>query len=171
MVQQRPFQDIHCSVKGITESLGYEFVGMEFLSDSGRNIFRIYIDSLGGINLDDCENVSRRLSQFLDEENFSFRERYFLEVSSPGLERPLFSLDDYHRFIGKKATIKTKLALNGKKRFTGILQDTDETSVFIEEGKGSVFTIPFDQISKGHLVFEVEKGKAQKHSRRKVKGD
>ncbi|HPI98440.1 MAG TPA: ribosome maturation factor RimP, partial [Synergistales bacterium] len=96
MSERKLSHKLEPEIRSITEFLGYEFVGMEFLSESGRKIFRVYIDSIGGITLRDCETVSKKISQFMDEENSLITDqRYFLEVTSPGLERPLFDIGDY----------------------------------------------------------------------------
>jgi ribosome maturation factor RimP len=140
------------------EELGYEFVGMEIVVEQGRPTLRIYIDSLGGINVKDCELVSRRISAILDEEDDGgpFAGRYFLEVSSPGVERPLFSVDDYRRFVNKKVRLKTRRPVEGRRSFVGLLvgvTDCDEILLSADEDDRAT-VIPFDLIDKAHLVYE-----------------
>ncbi|HOO62336.1 MAG TPA: ribosome maturation factor RimP [Synergistaceae bacterium] len=136
------------------ESLGYECVGIQKTKEHDRTVIRVYIDSLGGITIKDCEMVSRKISLMLDEENFDEElGRYFLEVSSPGVERPLFTLRDYARFPGEKVQI----FLREKESFIGILQNiTEEGISLLPEGEEVPLEIPFENIERGHLVFEFE---------------
>ncbi|MBN1334310.1 MAG: ribosome maturation factor RimP [Synergistales bacterium] len=157
-------------IRSITESLGYEFVGIEFLSESGRKVFRIYIDSLGGITVKDCETVSRKISQYMDEENFFNEQRYFLEVSSPGLERPLFRIGDYEKHLGRKASIRTGELINGRKKFCGVIKNLEGSDILFQEDNGDIVPIPFSLITKANLVFEIET-KNQKSNSRRMKGD
>ncbi len=153
------------SLREIVEGLGYECAGIAFTVEEKKKFLRVYIDSVGGILVKDCETVSKKISRFLDEHEDVIPGNYYLEVSSPGLERPLFTLGDYLRFSGKKARLKMKSAMNGQKRFTGVIEGVrDEKILFVPEGEGPLNTeeimeIPFDEISRGNLVFEEEKAK------------
>ena len=152
-------------LRKIVEALGYECAGISFTVEEKKHYLRVYIDSIGGILVKDCETVSKKMSQFLDEHEDVIPGNYFLEVSSPGLERPLFTVEDYIRFSGKKARLKTKTALNGQKRFTGLIEGVrDGKILFVPEEENplnsdEVLEIPFDTISRGNLVFEDEKAK------------
>src|SRR5437870_3087505 len=102
-------------------ALGYELVGCELAQDSGRQILRVYVDGENGITLDGCAAVSRQISAVLDVED-PIKGRFLLEVSSPGLERPLFSLAHYQRFIGHKAKLRLRQPQeDGRRNFTGII--------------------------------------------------
>jgi len=170
MSERKLSHKLEPEIRSITEFLGYEFVGMEFLSESGRKIFRVYIDSIGGITLRDCETVSKKISQFMDEENSLITDqRYFLEVSSPGLERPLFDIGDYQKFMGRKARIRTDELINGKKKFSGVIKGLEEANILFEEDNGNPVSIPFNVIHKANLVFEIE-SKNSKSNSRKAKG-
>jgi len=152
-------------LREIVEGLGYECAGIAFTVEENKKFLRVYIDSVGGILVKDCETVSKQISRYLDEHDDVIPGNYYLEVSSPGLERPLFILEDYLRFSGQKARLKTKSALNGQKRFTGIIQGVrDGNILFTPEGEGpsaaeEIIEIPFDALSKGNLVYEEEKAK------------
>ncbi len=141
----------------IVEDLGYECVGIQQTKENDRTVFRIFIDSLGGITIKDCETVSRKVNLMIDTmEEGSFGENltnYFLEVSSPGVERPLFTLQDYVRFLGKKV----HLVLKEEGSLEGILQSVEEESLsLLVEGQEEPRIFSFESIEKGHLVFEFE---------------
>ncbi|MDD2452720.1 MAG: ribosome maturation factor RimP [Synergistaceae bacterium] len=148
-------------LRQIVEGLGYECAGIVLANEEKRQILRVFIDSVGGIVVKDCETVSRAMNRFLDEHEDYIRGHYYLEVSSPGIERPLFSLEDYRRFCGKKVKIKTGQEIGGQKRFSGILEHVGgdgEILLRTETGKGpeesETVRIPFEWITKGNLAFE-----------------
>jgi ribosome maturation factor RimP len=135
------------------ELLGYELVGVELTGQAkGGKLLRLYIDHEDGINLDDCVQVSHQVSGVLDVED-PIREHYRLEVSSPGMDRPLFELDHFARFSGHKARIKTHTKIEGRHRFTGILRGVQATVVLIED-EGTLYQIGFEQIESARLVPE-----------------
>jgi len=137
--------------RGLVESLGYIFVGAEYLTGQpGGSLLRVYIDSETGIQLADCEAVSRQLSAVLDVEA-SIREDYRLEVSSPGLDRPLFELEHYEQFIGEQVKIRLIAALEGRKRFTGEVLAVEGMDVLLGVD-GERVSIPFVQIDRARLV-------------------
>lgn len=107
-------------VEKITEPLGFEIVDVEYVKEAGEYYLRIYLDKEGGISLDDCEQVSRKLSEQLDKED-PISENYFLEVSSPGLDRPLKKEKDFIRYQGRDVEIKLYKAVDGVKQFEGEL--------------------------------------------------
>lgn len=109
----------------------YELVDIEFVKEHSNWILRAYLDKDGGFTIDDCEKVSREFSDLLDKEDF-IQESYILEVSSPGLDRPLKKDRDFARSIGKKVEVKLYKPLENKKEFSGVLKEYDNTSVTIE---------------------------------------
>ena len=125
--------------KPVTDELGFELVDTEYVKEAGSWYLRLYIDKEGGITVNDCEAVSRRVSDLLDEKDF-IDESYIFEVSSPGLTRPLKKDRDLERNLGKEIEIRTYKALNGKKEFRGILSAYDKDSVTIEPEEGSGLT-------------------------------
>ena len=123
----------------IVEEHGLELVDVEYVKEGSNFYLRAYIDKPGGITVDDCEVVSRAFSDKLDETDF-IDEAYIMEVSSPGLGRPLKKEKDYKRSMGKELEIRTYRAINREKEFYGILTAYDENSVTIAcEGEEMTF--------------------------------
>ena len=124
----------------IVETKGFELVDVEWVKEGANWYLRAYIDKENGITVDDCEEVSRALSDLLDEEDF-ISENYILEVSSPGLDRPLKKEKDFARSIGKDVEVKLFKAINKEKEFYGILSAYDESSLTIttEDQKEQTF--------------------------------
>ena len=115
----------------IIEENNYELVDVEYVKEAGNWYLRAYIDKPGGIMVDDCEVVSRELSDILDEKDF-IDEAYILEISSPGLGRPLKKERDFERSLGEEVEIRTYRAIDGQKEFLGILKSYDKDTVTIE---------------------------------------
>lgn len=113
------------------EENNFELVDVEYVKEGSNWYLRIYIDKPGGINIDDCELISRALSDKLDEKDF-IQDAYILEVSSPGLGRPLKKDKDFNRNIGERVEIKLYKAVDKQKEFEGILKSFDKTTVTIE---------------------------------------
>ena len=116
----------------LMEENNFELVDVEYVKEAGTWYLRAYIDKEGGIAVDDCEVISRKLSDWLDKEDF-IDDSYILEVSSPGLGRPLKKEKDYVRNMGKEIEIRTYRAIDRCKEFTGILKAYDDTSVTIAD--------------------------------------
>ena len=126
----------------LMEEYRFELVDVEYVKEAGNWYLRAYIDKEGGFTVDDCETVSRRLSDWLDKEDF-IEGSYILEVSSPGLGRPLKKEKDFVRNKGKEVDIKLYKAIDRQKDFTGILTDFDKDTVTITMGDGE--TVVFDK--------------------------
>ena len=134
------------------EEYGFELVDVEYVKEAGTWYLRAYIDKEGGISVDDCEVVSRRLSDWLDKEDF-IEESYILEVSSPGLGRPQKKEKDFVRSLGKDVEIRLYRAKDKRKEFTGALKAFDRDTVTIEEdGKEITFERP--EIALIRLAFD-----------------
>ncbi len=144
------------------DSLGYDCAGMELVNESGMNILRVYLEMPGGIDLADCENVAREVNDYLDAVENVLPERYFLEVSSPGLERPLFTASDYGKFIGKEAA----LSLKGGKKAQGQIVSCGEDGTVVLSVSGEERNFPINDIKRGHLVYVKEGG--QKKTFKKI---
>ena len=135
------------------EALGYELVGIEFQPRDKNSLVRIYIDSENGISVDDCQSVSYQVSGILDVED-PIPGRFTLEVSSPGLDRPLFEADHFKKFIGKRARIKMIAAeASGRKNFTGIIQAVTDTTVTLLVD-GTEYELMMDDINTARLAPE-----------------
>ncbi|GMQ91494.1 MAG: ribosome maturation factor RimP [Gammaproteobacteria bacterium] len=130
--------------------MGYEFVGVEQAGVGAGTILRVYIDSADGIMLNDCEKVSRQLSALLDVED-PISGRYTLEVSSPGLDRPLMKLEDFQRFEGEEARIKVGRAVLGRRNFTGRLRGIEGETVLLEMDQ-EIYDLPYADIERARLV-------------------
>lgn len=130
--------------------LGYEYWGCEQRQEGARSIFCIYMDKPGGVNLDDCAKASAELSALLEAEG-DLNLAYVLEVSSPGIERPLFSLMQYQRFIGEMVSIKLHEKMAERRSWQGILTAVTDKEVIITVDD-TPYSIPFINIVKGHLV-------------------
>lgn len=115
----------------LMEEHSFELVDVEYVKEAGNWYLRAYIDKEGGINIDDCELISRALSDKLDEVDF-IEEAYILEVSSPGLGRPLKKDKDLKRSLGKDVEVRTYRSIDKQKEFTGALKGFDEESITIE---------------------------------------
>ncbi|MDO4543020.1 MAG: ribosome maturation factor RimP [Clostridia bacterium] len=140
--------------KAKVEELGFELCDVEFVKEYGDWVLTLYIDKEGGVNIDDCELVSRAVEPILDE-NDPIEQAYFLSVSSLGLDRPLKKAADYQRNLNKALQVKLYAPQNGKKEFIGNLVDFDETSFTIETDKGERLTINKKDAAlvRPHIVF------------------
>lgn len=140
-------------IKKEVEKLGYEFYHLELVNESGENYLRVYIDSSSGIGLDDCEKVSRRVSDILDEED-PIPYNYYLEVSSPGIFRILFTDEHLKRYNGSMVKLKIKGTFSGKKEFLGNLNGFDDESVSIVNNN-EIMKIPRKKIKRVTLEGEL----------------
>ncbi len=121
--------------KPIVEDLNYELVDVEFVKEGANWYLRIYIDKSGGIGIDDCQSVSERISDILDEKD-PIEQSYYLEVSSPGLERPLKTERDFIKYKGELVEIKVFQPIDGKKIFEGELVGLIDGNIVInQDGK------------------------------------
>ena len=138
------------SVTNICESLAadlnYELVDVEYIKESGSYFLRIYVDKPGGINLDDCQTMSMAVSEKLDE-NDPFKEAYYLEVSSPGLDRPLKTDKDLKRNLGKDIEIKLYKTSNERKSYEGKLENYNNSEIIILDEMNNKIEIPKELIS------------------------
>jgi Uncharacterized protein conserved in bacteria len=137
----------------IIEEHEFELVDVEYVKEGGTWYLRAYIDKPGGITIDDCEAVSRRLSDILDEKDY-IEDAYILEVSSPGLGRPLRKEKDFKRSLGEEVELRTYRMIEKRKEFTGILRSYDEKTVTIEEEEGGMRTFEKSDIALIRLAFD-----------------
>lgn len=146
-------QKTEALLKPLMEQHQFELVDVEFVKEAGTWFLRAYIDKPGGITIDDCETVSRALSDQLDEENF-IEETYILEVSSPGLGRPLKKDKDFERSLGESVEVRLFKAVEKQKEFTGILKAWDKETVILEFEDGDTFVIERTNIALIRLAFD-----------------
>jgi ribosome maturation factor RimP len=140
------------SLSPVVTGLGYELLGMEWLNQGKHSLLRIYIDQENGIGIEDCERVSHQLSALLDVEDL-IPGHYRLEVSSPGLDRPLFTLEQVQRYVGEQAKVKCHGAIQGQKKFIGTIVtvslENEEVGLRLKDGE--LVTIPWNMIAKANL--------------------
>lgn len=137
----------------LMEEHHFELVDVEYVKEGSNWYLRAYIDKEGGIAIDDCEVISRRLSAWLDKEDF-ISDSYILEVSSPGLGRPLKKEKDFARSVGKQVDVKLYRAREKQKDFTGILTKYDKETVTIELEGGSTMVFNRSEIALIRLAFD-----------------
>ena len=137
---------------------GFELVEVEWLREGPSWVLRLYVDRPGGVTIDHCQELSRTIEPVLDVEDF-IEPAYSLEVSSPGLERPLRKPADFERFAGQRAHVKTYAPISTeggpRKNWTGTLQGFRDGAVEIEVD-GTVHRVPHDKIAKAHLEYDFE---------------
>ncbi len=138
-------------IKGVVEAEKFELVHVEFHPKGAASVLRIYIDKPGGVNLADCQKVSRQVGVFLDVEDL-IPHQYTLEVSSPGIERPLFKRADYERFAGQEVRVEAAEKIEQRRNFTGRLLGVSGDDSVELECDGQVRRIPLAKIKKAHLV-------------------
>ncbi|MGL4774701.1 MAG: ribosome maturation factor RimP [Clostridium sp.] len=131
MKKDRLIQEIETLVKPISDELEYELYYVEFVKENGENYLRIYIDKDGGVALSDCEALSRRVSDTLDEVD-PITESYYLEVSSPGLNRGLYKPEHFERFLEREVFIRFTGSLEGRKNIKGILKEASDDYIVVE---------------------------------------
>jgi len=137
----------------VVTALGYELLGIEQLPQGRESLVRIYIDHEDGIGLDDCERVSEQVTGVMDVED-PIRGSYRLEVSSPGLDRPLFTLEQCRSFLGQEMRVKLRSKLHGRRNITGRLKNLSDDTIVIEES-GTEYAVPADLIERASLVPEL----------------
>ena len=145
---------IHQSIQGLVEDAGCELVYVQYLPEKLGALVRIYIDKEGGVDLGDCQRVSRKAGVLLDVEDL-VAHRYTLEVSSPGLERPLFSASDFEKYAGNEIRLMTRMKVGDRRNFKGLLKGI-RTEVIELECEGEVFQIPLENVKKANLIHRFE---------------
>lgn len=147
-------QAVEAAITPVLEVQGFEVVLVEYVPRS--RVLRVFVDHARGVSIDDCTAVSHRISDLLDAEGFSdrFTERYTLEVSSPGLDRPLVKPSHFRRFVGCTAQIQTTEPQDGRRRFRGELLAADDSGIQIDVD-GKPRAIGYELIDRARLVPEI----------------
>lgn len=142
-------QKLTALISAPVEALGYELVGVEFIR--GRtSTLRIYIDSENGITVDDCADASHQVSAVLDVED-PISVAYNLEISSPGLDRPLFNAEHYQRFIGQEVSLVLRIAVQNRRKWQGVIKSVEGEMITVTvEGNDDVFAL--NNIQKANLI-------------------
>ncbi|GAB3382843.1 ribosome maturation factor RimP [Spongiibacter taiwanensis] len=132
------------------EALGYELWGLEHHAQGRHSTLRIYIDSDNGISVDDCAKVSHQVSGILDVED-PIAGEYNLEVSSPGMDRPLYSLDQFARYVGSDISIRLRVAFEGRRKFLGRLVAIEDEDIVLRVDEHE-YLLPHQHIEKANVV-------------------
>lgn len=134
----------------VVESLGCELWGLEYFSQGRHSTVRLYIDRPEGIGLAECEQVSRQVSSVLDVED-PITGEYTLEVSSPGVDRPLYTLSHFSRYVGEQISMTLRTAFEGRRKFSGVLRGVEGEDVLIVVNDHE-YLFPIEQIEKANIV-------------------
>lgn len=145
-------EHIQTVIAPVVESLGCELVGIEYGRQGRHGLLRIYIDKEGGVDVKDCQQVSHQLSGVLDVEDV-IKEQYQLEVSSPGLDRPLYTLEHFERFAGHKVRLTLVSPIEGQRKFKGTLQGVEDGQVIVNIGDNEL-VLSLNAIDKANLIPE-----------------
>jgi ribosome maturation factor RimP len=140
--------------KSVADVKGLEYVHSELAGTKRNAVVRVFVDKPGGVTLDDCSEVSRDIEGVLDIEDI-VPSSYVLEVSSPGLERELYSIADFDRFTGNQARIKTRDAIDGRKSYKGVIVTVEGENIIFDDRTLGQITIPYSNVAKANLVFDL----------------
>ena len=140
----------------VIEALGYECWGIEFLFQGRHSVLRIYIDQPDGIHVEDCEKVSRQVSAVLDVED-PIPYEYTLEVSSPGMDRPLFTVSQFAAYAGEMVKVRLRVPFEGRRNFQGLLRGVEEQDVIVLVDDHE-YLLPVEQIEKANVVPRFDQG-------------
>ncbi len=143
-------EQLEMLIAPVVTGLGFELWGIEYLSQGRHTVLRVFIDSEDGIHVDDCAAVSRQLSGVFDVED-PIAGEYNLEVSSPGMDRPLFTLSHYERYVGHKVQIRLRVPFEGRRKFSGLLKGVEGDEVVVEVDNHE-YLLPIDSIDKANIV-------------------
>jgi ribosome maturation factor RimP len=144
-------RDLTALFEPVIQSMGSELVGVEFQGSLSHATLRVYIDHENGIGVEDCARISAQISAILDVEE-PIQQAYDLEVSSPGLNRPLFKASDYERFSGCPAKIKMAVAVDGRRNFKGLLQGVSQSKAVQIMVDNESYELPISDIAKANLI-------------------
>ena len=138
----------------VVKAMGCELWAVEYVAQGPRSRLRLYIDAPNGVTLDDCERVSRQVSSVLDVED-PIPGEYSLEVSSPGLDRPLTKAEHYRRYVGSSVEVRLRAPVEGRRRLTGTIETVTDEGVQLRDASGGLMTLSLAQIEKANLVPEL----------------
>ena len=151
---QANLERIRFLVEPVLGPLGFELLDARFLTEHGRRILRLFVDREGGVTVGDCERISHELETMLEVEGV-LGERSVLEVSSPGLDRPLTKLEHFQKYAGKMAAVTTARPIDeygGRRNYKGLIRSVENGAVVMEIDRQE-FRVPLGLIDKAHLVF------------------
>lgn len=147
--------ELHERLSVLVTSMGYELVGGELLPMGRQKMLRLYIDSPKGVSIDDCSKVSHQISALLDVED-PFESRYVLEVSSPGIDRPLFELKHFERFVGSEVKMRLYAPIAKRKQYKGVVTRVVGEDIHLSvEGLNQEVVIPFSAIERANVIGKI----------------
>lgn len=147
-------REISQLIEPILEEMGIELVDVEYVSSQGGWVVRVYVDKEGGITVDDCASVSREIEEIIDIKDI-VPHSYILEVSSPGLNRPLKKEKDFQQAVGKKIKAKTSIPLGGRRHFTGYLRAFRNGTLYLQV-ENNMVSLSSRNVEKANVVYEFE---------------
>ncbi|RUM94072.1 MAG: ribosome maturation factor RimP [Thiothrix sp.] len=147
-------EDLEQIIEPIVKGFGCELWGYDYRAFNNSALLRVYIDKENGVTLDDCASVNHQLSGVLDVED-PIKVAYTLEVSSPGIERPLLKLEHYQMFVGERIKLRLKWPVEEQRNYVGILRSTDESRIELMLGDREV-QVPVEAISRGRLLTDID---------------
>lgn len=156
---QRQNEQLNRLLAPVAEGMGYEWVGLDILSAPNGSLLRMYIDKPDGVTIDNCVEVAEQLIAVLTVEGLN--ERYRVEVSSPGLDRPLFTEQHWHKAKGAEVKVKLHYPILERRALTGLIRDVSENGVVIIVGSEDV-EVPFDAVAKANLIPEISFKRSKK---------
>lgn len=143
-------QELQAILAPVVEAMEFQCWGIEFISQGRHSVLRVFIEHEQGISVDDCEKVSRQLSAVLDVED-PIASEYMLEVSSPGMDRPLFTLEQFAAYVGHLVKIKTRVAIEERRNFQGVLRGVEDQDVVVQVDEYE-YLLPIESIDKANVV-------------------
>ena len=152
--QQKIIEKIEKIVTPVVNEMGLSLVDIEYMQDGGYWYVRIYVENLNGeITLEECAAISGKIDEDVDK---LIEQRFFLEVSSPGIERPLKKIEDFIRFKVEKIKVSLKHKINDKKSFEGIITECKDNIIFLEIEEENIVEIPFLEVKKANIIYEFD---------------
>ncbi len=152
--QQKIIEKIEKIVTPVVNEMGLSLVDIEYMQDGGYWYVRIYVENLNGeITLEECAAISGKIDEDVDK---LIEQRFFLEVSSPGIERPLKKIEDFIRFKGEKIKVSLKHKINDKKSFEGIITECKDNIIFLEIEEENIVEILFSEVKKANIIYEFD---------------
>lgn len=143
-------QQLQVILAPVVEAMGFQCWGVEYVSQGRHSVLRVFIEHEQGIGVDDCEAVSRQLSAVLDVED-PISGEYTLEVSSPGMDRPLFTLDQFVAYVGHQVKVRTRVAVEERRNFQGVLKGVEDQDVVVQVDQYE-YLLPIESIEKANVI-------------------
>jgi len=147
-------EQIQAIVEPVLGALGLQLWGIEYLGQGRHTLLRVYIDKPDGVDIDDCAEASRQISGILDVED-PIKTEYTLEVSSPGIERPLFTLEQYRLYLNVELKLRLRQNFEGRRNFAGVLIEVSDDDISIAQGEDKL-SFPLELIERANVVYKGE---------------